>query len=354
MILHPPHKQPSMSLSHIRRRRLNQVAGYTLLGAVIGAIYGLVISYVLDGQVMLHSPIRGVFTGSIIAGGISSFELLVVERSGSGLRRLPFLQLLAIKELTYTAIILGGDWLGSTLFSQGDDPGFGFNRVTIITYIFSISATLLIVFIIEMSTLLGPGVLRDIMRGHYHRPRQERRLLVFFDMRDSTAIAEKIGDLAFHRLLNRFFSDLTEAVLAWDGIVHKYVGDEMIVTWPLDNGKDAAGAYGAVLEAQQRLARLGDRYRAEFGITPHFRAILHAGPVVAGEMGEVKREIVLLGDTVNTTAKIELVSKGLPAGIIVSADALAAAALPAGIASSLLGNFALPGKSTPIDLYSIA
>jgi adenylate cyclase len=343
-----------MDLTHIRRRRLNQVAAYTLLGAVIGVIYGLIISHVMDGELMLHSAVRGVFTGALIAGGISSFELLVVERAGGGLRRLPFLQLLAIKEMTYTAVILGGDWLGSTLFSQGSDPGFGFNRVTVITYIFSISATLLIVFIIEMSTLLGPGVLRDIMRGRYHRPRQERRLLVFLDMRGSTAIAEKIGDLAFHRLLNRFFTDLTEAVLAWGGIVHKYVGDEMIVTWPLDDGKDATGAYGAVIEAHRRIARLGDRYRAEFGVTPDFRAILHAGPVVAGEMGEVKREIVLLGDTVNTTAKIELVSKGLSEGIIVSADALAAVTLPAGITSRLIGNFALPGKSTPIDLYSIA
>src|SRR3546814_5763134 len=80
----------------------------------------------------------------------------------------------------------------------------------------------------EMAQLLGPGVLGDLMRGRYHQPRRENRLFVFFDMRGSTAIAERIGDVAFHRLLNRFFIDLTEAVLPWHGIVHKYVGDEMI------------------------------------------------------------------------------------------------------------------------------
>lgn len=345
-----------MDLIHIRRRRLRQVAGYTLLGAVIGAIYGMAMSAIMDGEVALSSGIRGIYTGAVIAGLISAFELLVVERPGGGLRRLSFLKLLTIKELTYTAIILGGDWSGSQLIAaaSGSDPGFGLNQMTVITYIFSISATLLIVFIIEMSTLLGPGVLGDILRGRYHTPRQEQRLLLFLDMRRSSAIAEQIGDLAFHRLLNRFFTDLTEPVLAWNGIVHKYVGDEMIVTWPLDNGKDATGAYTAVLAARERFASLAGRYNAEFGIAPDFRAIIHAGPVVAGEMGEVKREIVLLGDTVNTTAKIEQVSKTLPASVVISAEALAAAALPGGMTVSPLGNFALPGKTAPVDLYSLA
>src|SRR3546814_1515333 len=94
------------------------------------------------------------------------------------------------------------------------------------------------------------------MRGRYHQPRRENRLFVFFDMRGSTAIAERIGDVAFHRLLNRFFIDLTEAVLPWHGIVHKYVGDEMIVTWPLDGrrGSHAAGAFAAVAMARARFA----------------------------------------------------------------------------------------------------
>lgn len=339
-----------MDFIHIRRRQLQQVAVYTLLGALIGIVYGTIVSVVMDDGEVLIGTLRGVYTGMVIAGLISAFELLVV---GGGLRRLPFLQLLAIKELTYTAIILAGDWSGSLLFAIGLDTRFGFNQITVITYIFSISATLLIVFIIEMSALLGPGVLRDILRGRYHQPRQERRLLVFFDMRSSTAIAEKIGDLAFHRLLHRFFTDLTEAVLAEGGIVHKYVGDEMIVTWPLDNGRTASGAYAAVLSARRRFEQFRSRYEAEFGIAPTFRAVMHAGPVVAGEMGEVKREIVLLGDTVNTTAKIEQAAKGFADSIIASADALSAVALPAGVASRPLGNFTLPGKSAPIGLYSI-
>src|SRR3546814_4332840 len=80
-------------------------------------------------------------------------------------------------------------------------------------------------------------------------------------------------------------------VLAWRGTIHKYVGDEMIVTWPLGNPRrDAGGAYMAVMAARERLARLDESYFREFGVAPDFRAILHAGTVVAGEMGMVKRE----------------------------------------------------------------
>lgn len=345
-----------MDLTHTRRRRQTLLLTFMMLGLMIGAGYGTAVAVIMDEvlgyHTFLHGSLRGAFTGLVVSGVIAFFELFLVE-GAHGLRRRPFWQLLAIKEVVYIGAILGGDWLGSTLLGSPGDPGFGLNRITAVTFFFSVGFALLINFIMEMSMLLGPGVLGDMLRGRYHRPRQERRLMVFFDMRGSTAIAEKIGDMAFHSLLNHFFVDLTEAVLAWGGIVHKYVGDEMIVTWPLDSGKDPAGAYAAAREAHQRFHQLAGRYRSQFGVAPDFRAVLHAGPVIAGEMGEVKREIVLLGDTVNTTAKIEVVAKSLPGGIIASAEALAAASLPDGMASRCLGIFPLPGKSAPVELYSI-
>lgn len=345
-----------MDLTHTRRRRLKLLYLFMLLGILLGAAYGTAIGVLMDGvfnlHVLFHGTLRGGFTGLLVSSVIAAFELYAVE-GANGLRRRPFWQLLAIKEVVYIGAILGGDWLGSTLLGAPTDPGFGFNRLTAITFFFSVGFALLINFVMEMSMLLGPGVLGNMLRGRYHRPRLEHRLMVFFDMRGSTAIAEKIGDMAFHSLLNRFFVDLTEAVLAWGGVVHKYVGDEMIVTWPLDGRRNPAGAYAAVREAQQRFAQLSDRYRQDFGIAPDFRAVLHAGPVVAGEMGEVKREIVLLGDTVNTTAKIEAVAKTLPCDMIASAEALAAAALPDGMTSQGLGSFPLPGKSASVVLYSI-
>ncbi|MFN4311094.1 MAG: adenylate/guanylate cyclase domain-containing protein [Ferrovibrio sp.] len=350
-----------MTSPNLQRRYRKTLTYVLVVSALAGAIYGGVLTYILAHgephellEDIVRGTLRGIFTGLMIGGLIGWFDIFLVNTGRARLRSLPFLWLVLIKGAYYSAAILGSIWLGGHLFRIEGDPGTGFNRTTIITVTFALIFSTLFSFMMEMSLLLGPGVLRDMLLGRYHHPRRERRLFVFFDMRGSTAIAERIGDLAFHRLLNRFFSDLTEPVLAWQGVIHKYVGDSMIVTWPLGGGRNPAGAFAAVAEAHARLASLRDDYLRDFGMAPEFRAVLHAGEVVTGEMGEVKREIVLLGDTINTTARIEQLAKTMPDhATIASAEALAAA-LPAGTAARPLGEFSLPGKSAAITLYAVS
>ena len=69
--------------------------------------------------------------------------------------------------------------------------------------------------------------------GRYYEPRIEERALIFFDMRSSTAIAERLGERAFLAFLNRFVADLSLAIADAGGEIHKYVGDEVIATWSL-------------------------------------------------------------------------------------------------------------------------
>ncbi len=353
MIIRPADNTASLEQPHIGRRRIQLWVMLVVFAIGMGTMYGAALTAIL-GNAAAIGAIRGAFTGAVVGGLIGGFELFVVNGGRVQLRKLPFAQLLLIKEIAYVFFILGGDWLGGMVVHVEGAPGFGLNLVTVVTFVFSFIFALIVNFVMEVSMLLGPGVLSDFLRGYYHHPRKESRLLVFLDMRGSTAIAERIGDIAFHNLLNRFFSDLTEPVLAWNGTIHKYVGDEMIATWPLDNPqRDAAGAYSAVMAARERLARLAESYLREFGIAPDFRAILHAGNVVAGEMGLVKREIGLLGDTFNTTAKIEVTTKKLDHMVIASAEALAAATLPAGLRADPLGSFPLPGKTLPVTLHSI-
>src|SRR5690606_42132087 len=97
-------------------------------------------------------------------------------------------------------------------------PGFGLNTVTVVTFIFSLVFALIVNFVMDVSMLLGPGVLQNFLRGYYHRPRRENRLLVFFDIRGSTEVAEEIGDLAVRKLVNRFLNDLAEPRRAWRGV----------------------------------------------------------------------------------------------------------------------------------------
>src|SRR5712692_3246154 len=65
-------------------------------------------------------------------------------------------------------------------------------------------------------------------------PTREERVFLFLDLVGSTSPAEAMGELRMHDLLTRFFFDIDEPILAHGGEVHAYVGDQVIVTWPLD------------------------------------------------------------------------------------------------------------------------
>jgi hypothetical protein len=77
--------------------------------------------------------------------------------------------------------------------------------------LFSFAVVLAVRFIDDINHLLGQNVLLNFITGHYHRPRLEQRVFLFIDIEGSTTLAERLGDLAFHRLVDRFVSDLSGA-----------------------------------------------------------------------------------------------------------------------------------------------
>lgn len=221
------------------------------------------------------------------------------------------------------------------------------------TIAFSFVVSLSVVSVLTLNRLIGPGVFRNLLLGRYHSPREERRALLFIDLADSTAIAERIGATRFLALMNQFVYDIDLALEGSGGAIYRYVGDEAIITWRLDETRDLSVAVEVVFRLRTRIAARGEEYRSRFRVLPDFRAALHAGPVVAGEMGDSKLEIVLLGDTVNTTARIEQACRELDRTFLVSAEALALINLPNGVESERMPPAALKGKSRQVRLYAI-
>jgi adenylate cyclase len=219
--------------------------------------------------------------------------------------------------------------------------------------LFSFAAAFVFTFIYDVNRLLGQNVLLNFVAGRYHRPRVEMRVFLFVDMEGSTGFAERLGPLAFHRLLNRFVIDLTEPIVAARGEIHSYVGDELIATWKLDEGVAHAHCVAACFSAMDRLARLAPDYRREFGAAVNFRAGMHCGPVVTGEMGSVKKEIVFLGDTVNTTARIQEMCRQTGDRVLASADLIDRLELPHDVAKRSLGGMGLRGKKNDVALYAL-
>jgi adenylate cyclase len=157
-----------------------------------------------------------------------------------------------------------------------------------------------------VTRLLGPGTLWSFVTGQYYRPRNEERIFLLLDVVDSTRIAEHVGNVAFQRFLNDVFFDITGALVEHRGEIYKYVGDQVIVSWPMSASAAANGdCVAAALAARADLQRHRSSYIARYGFYPAVRAALHVGDVVSGEIGDVRREIGFLGDVLNTFARIE-------------------------------------------------
>ena len=147
--------------------------------------------------------------------------------------------------------------------------------------------------------------------------------LLFADIRGSTTLAEGMSPAGFHRLLDRFYSTASNVVFDHDGSVDKFVGDEVVAMFfPLLTGERHAAR---AVEAAVALLRATGHEDATGPWAP-LGAGVHTGPAWIGAVGEGSRtELTVLGDTVNTTAR--LASAAAAGEIVVSSEAASLAGL---------------------------
>ncbi len=323
-----------------------------LIGALAGAAYGYFAATAAGGS-GLYGFERGLLTGAVIGGLLSSLNYFILEapRRNGGVRRAPFLLHVALKSLIYLVVFLFGAWIGQRLLPV---PGVGGFEVGLVDVLYFFAISFVVSFVLDLNSLIGQNVLLNFISGRYFQPRVEQRVLLMIDMRSSTAAAERLGEVDFHRLLNRFIGDLTGPIVIWKGQIHKYVGDELIVTWPLAAGLKDARCLRACFGAVARLADLGPVYEREFGLTASLRAALHCGAVVVGEMGTIKKEIALIGDTMNTTARIVDACRDSGELVLASAALLRQlTTMPPGVDARPLGPIPLRGKKSPVELFAL-
>jgi len=74
----------------------------------------------------------------------------------------------------------------------------------------------------------------------------------------------------------------------------------------------------ALIEARRLLQKNSNRFRRMYGVTPEFRVGIHVGDVTVGEIGVIKKDIAMSGDTMNTTARIRTACSELNQKFVVS------------------------------------
>ncbi|HEX7923079.1 MAG TPA: adenylate/guanylate cyclase domain-containing protein, partial [Bradyrhizobium sp.] len=86
---------------------------------------------------------------------------------------------------------------------------------------------------------------------------------------------------------------------------------------------------------------------------PQIRGSLHFGPVIVGEIGDIKRAIVFNGDVMNTAARLEELSRKVDGGFLASRAAMALFAVPPPFPVSDLGTLPIRGRVDGIDVVGI-
>lgn len=176
---------------------------------------------------------------------------------------------------------------------------------------------------------------------------------MFLDVSDSTALAERFGGIGAYAMISRFFFDVAQETARYGGETHEYIGDEVVVTWPLQRALKDARCLECYFAICDRMARKASLYEREFGLVPKFRAGLHGGPIVAGECGDDKREIVYFGDTINTAARIQEACKAFGRPLLVSGELLRQMNLQPRYTTISLGKAKLRGREKEVELFTV-
>jgi len=216
-----------------------------------------------------------------------------------------------------------------------------------------------IVFIVvalfmQIRPLLGPGIMWKVMTGRYHRPQKERRIYMFLDIKNSTAMAEDLGDERTHALISEVFFDADRQITDFGGEVLSYNGDEIVATWLEEDGLRNARCLRCYCDITRSLADKAASFQARFGVRPEFWAGFHMGEVMVGECGDSKRAIVHIGDTPNTAARLEHHAKEIGRDCLISSRLLTALELPSFLRAEPLGNVTLRGHGHETEIFALA
>jgi adenylate cyclase len=192
---------------------------------------------------------------------------------------------------------------------------------------------------------------------------QERRMTILFsDVRGFTTISEQYKDdpQGLTRLMNRFLTPLTNAIIERKGTIDKYIGDAIMAFWnaPVDDDEQEANACDAALEMQERAAALNVELKREAEANggkymPLRIGIgLNTGPCVVGNMGsDFRFNYSVLGDTVNFASRLEARTKDYRLPLVIGSRTAEGA--KARFATMEIDLIQVKGKTQPEAVFAV-
>ena len=204
---------------------------------------------------------------------------------------------------------------------------------------------------LEINHRYSQGVFFNIIVGKYLHPRDEKRIIMFIDLKNSTPIAEKLGHTEYFKFIRDVIYCMAAGIAEYDGRVYQYVGDEIVAWWP-HTAANARKCVNSLLEARKILNRNAEIFKRNYDIIPEYKVGIHAGNVTVGQVGITKKDLVISGDTINTAARIRSACTELNQKYLVSKEFIELIEMKDWQSESM-GMVDLKGKNEDIELFAL-
>jgi len=318
---------------------VNQVARLIRFGIYSSLFFGLIF-YIDTNQIIPTQLLTGFLFG--ISIGILedlSYHRKVVSRSRAFQYTIKVLGLIVLITIVAIRAIVKQTPIEEIDFRLIAE-GFGERRIAnYLMSAFIVAITISMYF--QMEKLVGKNRLLNYLKGHYRKPKKEIRIFLFMDLKSSTSISEKLGNDTYYAFLNDAIYEMSEAIIISGAEIYQYVGDEI---------------NRCIQLFESITKKLEDRrgyFMKHYGFQPFFKGAIHAGLVLAAEIGHIRREIVYSGDVLNTTARMESLCNQLNASLLISKSLFNLLDKKHNLVFEELGPVALKGKDETIELLKL-
>lgn len=210
----------------------------------------------------------------------------------------------------------------------------------------------LINFLKAVVKKVGRGNFRNWALGMLNKPREQKRIFMFIDMKASTTIAEKLMHKKFSHLVQDVFNDMS-VVDNYNGEIYQYLGDGAIISWSLKSGLKYNNCLNAFYAFNKVISKRERYYQRKYDLCPKFKAGIHVGNVMVLQVGQIRRDISYNGDTLNATARIESMCNEFKQKLLISGDLYDLFKNKNDFNFKNLGNVKLKGKRKGVDIYQV-
>ncbi len=347
----------ALSVNNKRRWRILRfyISGWTLACIFLSIVRGvgtqelgdlqfnfpdnLIISVTLGPILGIVSGVAQILVEERIYKSISIQRLLLIRF----LYTILFLILMVISAYSIYQMLFG------TSMSILD---FAFDRGSGAIYFYMLSVDLFLAILRQVNLMLGEGNLAKLLLGRFYTPREEQRIFMFLDLQASTTLAERLGHVKYSKLVQDCFNDLGIAI-SNDAEIYQYVGDEAVLTWPLEEGIQNQNLLKTFYNFKRQLEEKRAYYEEKYDCLPFFKAGVHAGIVTVTEVGKYKKEIAYHGDTINTAARIQGQCNNFDSELLLS-ETLKIQLDSANYTFKTMGSVPLKGKKGAVSICSVA